>query len=43
MFGVIAGVAFVFVKQLHTSILLRKICSVNSRSRILRNPLQKRE
>jgi hypothetical protein len=34
---------FVLVKQLHTSILLRKICSVNSRSRILRNPLQKRE
>jgi len=31
---------FVLVKQLHTSILLRKICSVNSRGRILRNLLQ---
>jgi hypothetical protein len=31
---------FVLVKQLHTSILLRKIYSVNSRGQILRNPLQ---
>jgi hypothetical protein len=30
---------FVLVKQLHTSTLLRKICSVNSRGRILRNLL----
>jgi len=28
------------VKQLHTSTLLREICSVNSRGRILRNLLQ---
>jgi hypothetical protein len=37
------ALGFVLVNQLHTSISLRKICSVNSRSRILRNLLQQRK